>query len=81
LYAACQDTRVHIWDKKILKQVGVLEGHSNPVINVVADEKFIYTGSLDNTVRVWRKGTLKQFRVLDVRGWVQCLAINENYVY
>ncbi len=46
------------------------------------DDKYIYTGSKDNTVRVWAKGSWKQVAVLKGHSYsIMAVAVDDNYIY
>ncbi|KAL5721221.1 hypothetical protein ACHQM5_013808 [Ranunculus cassubicifolius] len=63
LMAGQQDGSISTWrfpsneDDNVFQPSGVLKGHSLPVISLSLGDKFLYSGSMDNTVRVWELET------------------------
>lgn len=53
LAVGSSDWMIRIFEGSTLEQVSALEGHLGPVTCLAASDRFLVSGSLDNTVRVW----------------------------
>jgi WD40 repeat protein len=62
--------RLRVWDMKEGKTVGILEGHTGDILDVVntPDGKSVITAARDDTIRIWDLRSGKQRGVLPGRG-------------
>ncbi len=67
--------------KSTLEEIAILKGHTSSVLDIVVDDTFIYSSSIDNTVRVWRKGSWKLVSKLMYVFSVLALSIDDQYIY
>uniref|UniRef100_A0A5K3FYK8 WD_REPEATS_REGION domain-containing protein n=1 Tax=Mesocestoides corti TaxID=53468 RepID=A0A5K3FYK8_MESCO len=82
LAAAYQETSIVLWDTLTGKPHRILSGHERPVTSLRwGGTDLIYSASQDRTIRVWRNTDGALCRRLDMHGhWVNCLALNVDYV-
>ena len=79
-----KDTTVRVWDKQAdFTHVKTLEGHTDYVYDVFADDRYVYSASLDQTVRVWDKNDrLAYVKTLEGHGnSVTGVFSDDRYVY
>ncbi|PIK48352.1 beta-transducin repeat containing [Apostichopus japonicus] len=64
IVSGLRDNTIKIWDRKTLKCLEILNGHTGSVLCLQYDERVIITGSSDSTVRVWDVKTCQMLNTL-----------------
>jgi WD40 repeat protein len=82
LAAGCTDGDVKLWQLSNGELLGVLAGHTGPVLSAVfsSDAQILSSGSADGTIRIWDLRTGEQLSVLtkDSASSVMSVAISPN---
>eukprot|EP00005_Dracoamoeba_jomungandri_P011134 CAMPEP_0174267342 /NCGR_PEP_ID=MMETSP0439-20130205/33279_1 /TAXON_ID=0 /ORGANISM="Stereomyxa ramosa, Strain Chinc5" /LENGTH=365 /DNA_ID=CAMNT_0015354781 /DNA_START=520 /DNA_END=1617 /DNA_ORIENTATION=+ len=67
--------------KKQIRCTNTLTAHEDTVEALVADDKYVYSASWDNTIKLWDTRTMQGVHTLTCNSDVRELLIDDNYLY